>query len=64
MEVGQLDCISTCVGRRLDVDVERCHLEIKKQGVLFIDTWNDDQKSVLFYTYYLLSKSCSDSFTG
>ena len=46
MEVGQLDCISTCVGRRLDVDVERCHLEIKKQGVLFIDTWNDDENPV------------------
>ena len=36
----------------------------KKQGVLFIDTWNNDQNSVLFYTFYLLPKSCSDPFTG
>ena len=36
----------------------------KKQGGLFIDTWNNDQNSVLFYTFYLLPKCCSGPFTG
>ena len=40
-------CISSCVVLLLSVDVGQGHLEIKKkQGVLFIDTWNDDENPV------------------